>query len=871
MRGQGRRRGSPGSGNELSAAAQDQQRLRDGGIRRKPVPSTVMEASEAGSPRPRSAEIIDPRAAQSSAARALVGGETTPGVDDAPYIRFALDQLTRDEEVMGSRQQSHRGESYRGLGSGVPGQYPYLVPGASKAIPGVGKYEIENKVLRDSNDNPRYGTATIYPGTQERQGQVPLISYEGDRSVAEPQAAWLRDREMNEKERIDEPPPRNPMRVSEGNSDPRDFQMDFAPIHQQQRQQASAVPGNLVPIAADSSLHNALDFLPGILRPAALLVFLLLLLLFLACLVFTAIWSLTHKGLWNYEGFGGGRYFLFNYLPTLLGIILFLWVVQIEVAVFRITPFIAMAAESSIKSREHGANLPMYPQGFVLPYFGHLKAGQTVVTTFLFLAWLQIFTVPLLATAYNVYYNGAPTSGQWRWIATQGAIWSVVVLYAVLAIATVLLMLWLRKKTTGVQWDPRSLADLIVLSQGSNALGRGSSGEPARLGYWRDDARPNAVFHTYGAGGKPVRQPGHYQDLSMSEKSEDRYIPPPTSRFSDPDLERGDEHRHSRDKMLPKPGDREDGHKVRGSALPWFLKPVMAMLWIVIALVLLLAFLIVSYLPSTRVSDGFLPDVPAPVSTAGFSATNFLYSFLPALLGMFCLLFWLRIDYAYRRLQPFASLMSPKGELAERSLLLSYAADMPLVVTASAVVNGHWKVAVTSFTTLIAAALPILGGGIFWAQFYVPTQRTRISAHLPAYYALTVLCVLYALAYFFIFPSKRLRNANKVMKEAGSRGLSFHDTLVLVRYSQMLDDEAFRTPLSKAALVTRLISAPMDLRIGRHEEAEASKLSLADSVRGFGRARAARQGAALSGDVEVARYSLSSSGARGAGIERVMV
>jgi hypothetical protein len=29
---------------------------------------------------------------------------TTPGMDQTPYIRFAIDQLTRDEEVRGSRQ-----------------------------------------------------------------------------------------------------------------------------------------------------------------------------------------------------------------------------------------------------------------------------------------------------------------------------------------------------------------------------------------------------------------------------------------------------------------------------------------------------------------------------------------------------------------------------------------------------------------------------------------------------------------------------------------------------------------------------------------------------------------------------------------------
>ena len=30
---------------------------------------------------------------------------TTPGLDDTPYIRFAIDQLTRDEELLGPRRQ----------------------------------------------------------------------------------------------------------------------------------------------------------------------------------------------------------------------------------------------------------------------------------------------------------------------------------------------------------------------------------------------------------------------------------------------------------------------------------------------------------------------------------------------------------------------------------------------------------------------------------------------------------------------------------------------------------------------------------------------------------------------------------------------
>lgn len=43
----------------------------------------------------------------------LDASPTTPGVDDTPYIRFAIDQLTRDEELLGSRiQRAPSEESY---------------------------------------------------------------------------------------------------------------------------------------------------------------------------------------------------------------------------------------------------------------------------------------------------------------------------------------------------------------------------------------------------------------------------------------------------------------------------------------------------------------------------------------------------------------------------------------------------------------------------------------------------------------------------------------------------------------------------------------------------------------------------------------
>ncbi|KAI6859407.1 hypothetical protein KC334_g21628, partial [Hortaea werneckii] len=121
MRGQGRRRQSPSRIGEASTAAIAVPVLREGGIRRKPVPSTVMEGTEPGSPV--SPAYIPSTGARSSVAQDISREQNapTPGVDDTPYIRFALDQLTRDEEVRASRR-------YQGLGSGMAGNYPYIVP-----------------------------------------------------------------------------------------------------------------------------------------------------------------------------------------------------------------------------------------------------------------------------------------------------------------------------------------------------------------------------------------------------------------------------------------------------------------------------------------------------------------------------------------------------------------------------------------------------------------------------------------------------------------------------------------------------------------------------------------------------------------------
>ena len=60
-----------------------------------------------------------PRTADSSTIHKLTNSDAsppTPGVDDTPYIRFAIDQLTRDEELLGRRRQGVASEDSYSIG-----------------------------------------------------------------------------------------------------------------------------------------------------------------------------------------------------------------------------------------------------------------------------------------------------------------------------------------------------------------------------------------------------------------------------------------------------------------------------------------------------------------------------------------------------------------------------------------------------------------------------------------------------------------------------------------------------------------------------------------------------------------------------------
>lgn len=553
--------------------------------------------------------------------------------------------------------------------------------------------------------------------------------------------------------------------------------------------------------APDDPKHPPLNYVPLVLQWWALALYILLVLLMIAGVVFSNVWAQRHGGLWDYDGVGGSRYFVVQYLPQLLGGMLIIWSFVVQAAVYRTVPFCIMAAERQIKGVLQ--SVPIIPRNFLVPDMVHFRYGEPLVGFSLVAMWLtNLFSMPLLSCLYQTkYYN------TWRWTTVQGVGWCIVALYGLLTIALVLLLARFARTWTGLLWDPVSLADLIPLIQRSNILGDfdGSEINPTlasdlkkrvlRLGYWRlidGEEIFYGISEEYAVGTNQQRQQQQQQQQQSGQNvdTETRR----SSVMEDP------EHQS----ILRKQSFERHLHSptARYRWTVWYLRDTFVLAWIVIVAGLFIAFVVVSFVKNAipRGFEPLLPTLPAP---NGFSASNFLYSFIPALIGTVLFLVWQPIDVYFRAVQPFASLSSPGGASAETSLLLSYPADLPIAVTVFAFIAKHYKVGITSLMSVLSLAIPVLAGGIFIALWYPQEQAVRISAHLPGYYALIAACALYMLAYAggTIWPRRRRRYLPHSIA-------TLADLISFLHQSPLLADSVLREPRAKTDLVTRLIVTP---------------------------------------------------------------
>ncbi|MCJ1341839.1 hypothetical protein MMC31_000017 [Peltigera leucophlebia] len=637
---------------------------------------------------------------------------TTPGFDDTPYIRFAIDQLTRDEELLGPRKERAASEASYPVDRIVPDE-------------GLGYYG------------------------------------HGERSTRH-------DRQ------------------------PRGRQSEHAPDNV------------FLPVDPpdDAFRYPTLNFVPKSLQTLSVLGLIIICILMIAALLFCNIWSTRHQGLWKYDGVGTSRYFLFQFLPQIFATIIIFWIFIIQNALLRVLPFSVLSGPGPRQNSDIFDDALLFPSTFLMPIFYCFNHREPAMGFCHLTFWLSLFTVPLQSAMFQTRYYGNETNHAWAWTAVRPVGWLLVVIYALLVVALLLVVLRFRTRKTGLMWDPISIADILVLFHRSNILNdfEGSEVTTAkdakrvsksyRLGYWTTSNQRGEAFYAIGEDHALVPRFA-VEGGKMKAKA-------PANSFA-----AGKEYDLEAQRSLKPETSESLQRKVHSPILryrwvPWFLKDSFVVAWIVIAIILMLAFVIVSFV-GHPVERGFLPLLPAPTSSQGFSPANFVYSFVPSLIGMILFLLWQPIDAYFRALQPFANLSNTRGTTAEQSLLLDYPSRLPFEVTIKAALAGHYKVAWISFITLLSSTFPILAGGAFTAQFFPRTQDVRMAACLPAYEALVVFIIIYALSFLIVWPTRKRHLPHNI--------LTLADLVSFFYQSPLLDEDPFREARSKLDLVTRLIAS----------------------------------------------------------------
>ena len=618
----------------------------------------------------------------------------TPGLDDTPYIHFAIEQLTRDEEALGERRD----------GAMSPSDY---------------------------SDEPRVSPISPAAITRDKRSSDTII---------------LRP----------DTPPQSPLR---------------------KKQYIPTEP------TVDTYSYPKLNFVPRSLQWLSLAGLILGCFTMVALLITSNVLSIRRNGLWEYDGVSTSRYFLFQYFPTLLATLLIVWLLIVQSALYRIFAFDTLASDRKPSNSRILQQAALFSTNYLIPDVRFFGFQEPMLGVCSIIFWLALFTIPLQSCLFQTrFFLNTDGVDVWRWTACQPVGWTLLVLYILLICALLYLLVRYARRTTGIKWESSSLADILLLLAHSNVLSDfenitdPSSGRLTRLptrkyrlGYWRTTDRSSDVLHTLGRSGSP---------------------PPPTQTSYS---EKG--------KAPINTSDVETlaSHNSRYSHVPWFLRDSSIAAFISIAFVLTTALLIVSFVHHP-LTHGYLPLLPAPTTSAGFSPADFLYSFLPSLLGLVLYLVWQPIDNAFRSLQPYAAMNTAAGGLAEDCLLLEYLRYPPLEVSLRAAAAGDFRVAYISFISVLALTFPTLAGGVFTAQYFQSTGDVRIAAAMAGYIPLLVFVIIYAISYLAIFPGRKRYLPHSVNTLGG--------VIAILASGTVLGDDLWKGPVrGKIELVTKVVSA----------------------------------------------------------------
>ncbi|KAI1311187.1 hypothetical protein F5Y03DRAFT_343753 [Xylaria venustula] len=669
-------------------------------------------------------------------------GTVTPGVSDVPYLRYALEAIT-GQNSDGSRTTSGRAPSGDDRPPASNVTYvpdtprarvvPHFSTEVSQPPPGH-----RSLVAVHDRDEPTSGgwqtpfPIPLTPATEEQT--PPVMQQPATQPVTEPARgtyAWrfhqLAADFNRAKAMIEKGPP-----APSNHSPPRTVDI--------WRAEPDSFTKNDLEALGERSAPPQLTHKPWILRPLSLVLLATLCILIVTALIFSAVYSIGRDGFTGYAGtIYGGQYFLFRVLPQLIGAVILIYAQCIIAAVFRVFPLSAMASDDR-HERRNAVFLPLYPKSFLWPQlFGpwHVWVPTVVV-------WLINFTVPLLSSLYTVVL----VDGVWKWSTVQGVAWTLVALYVALLLSTVVLFVYWRDRRTGMvpKWDIRSIADVVYLLSPSNSLPQYRGLETAatrekmkkvldgtseRLGYWTTPEVPeNSIF--WGIGVATTEE-----DIEL-EKSKKNWA-----------AQRGE----SRPVTLSDIEDQKQPWAARFRYLPWCFRDIPIIFVLVAEVALLVALIVVSFLPATDLRNGFLPHLSAAPVAGAFSPADFLYSFIPSLIGVVLFLGFQSLELTLRILAPWGELAREEGARAETSLLLDYAACLPWQSTYKALSLRHWRVAFITFLSPLFVLLPVLGGGLFMA-LTPPSGAVHIYPNIPIFALILTLLILHIAAIASLIPNR---------------------------------------------------------------------------------------------------------------------
>ncbi|KAF5381413.1 hypothetical protein D9757_009070 [Collybiopsis confluens] len=301
--------------------------------------------------------------------------------------------------------------------------------------------------------------------------------------------------------------------------------------------------------------------------------------------------------------------------------------------------------------------------------------------------------------------------------------------YCVLAILGALVLVRLYGRSTGLKWDPVSIADKMALFHGSNALqdiiyvdkDSELSRCHYRIGYWHvTESVPNLAPSCHGK-----ENPFVWYGIARMKASSDvghrfLYHDCPQN-FSLP-ISLGIHHSKSSSGSVPH----------QGSIFTFF----RIFLWFstTITSIVLLSKLSVSGKPVT-------------LSLTSTSSTFFFRAFITFVIASLSLV-WINVDLSRRAAQPFLG-MYDFARPASENILLHYSSDLPGIVTWNALVNRHYKVAYLSILSLfVRTIVPILFGTLFTiTPIDENTSVVAISSQWKAAVSIAILLV-----YLFSIP-----------------------------------------------------------------------------------------------------------------------